>query len=341
MAAKPHAPRLPSGDVLIGRGDRVVSVAFVKIHVYALGLYVESAGCRAALLPRFAGQSHDELLAVGPEFFAQFVGGSFKKTFRLVFCRALPKNKLVKGFEDAFKSRCDAEHKADADRVLDALVPDIGVAEDDVLTIQLEADTKTLSISFHSAATQAEDNRLTMESGGEGGCWTAFQRIFFDDDTPVPTIRHGAIADLPDVLAGEGNTAGESRGALTRQPTAMQIEAAVDRGLSHVQRKQMTWSEFAGRDDGGSGYRFGEHEMAFSLSCQGRVHDTSARMSRRRHHPRPASTAAKGQIARRQEVAPQVPQVGWRRWQRRCGRDQCGAAAKEPRAGSKHRSARG
>ena len=253
MSAKNHAAELEGIGVLVGTGDRVVKLGFVTINVYSMGLYVDADACRDALLDRFSGQDHDTLLQ-SPDFFSAFVSGNFRKTFKLKFCRTLSQAKLVAGFEQPLRSRCDPSHEVDCESLLGALVPEDGVDDNDVLTVICDGDMKTLRATFAKAG-GPEQKLIELESGGAGGTWEAFQNLYFDSNTAIPTIRHSAISDLPDVLVAPG----DATLSLARKPTMEEIERAVEEGFA--QQKRFSWSEFAGRDvtsDEADGYQFGD-----------------------------------------------------------------------------------
>jgi len=258
---KPHEPKL-GWSVLIGTGDRVVKLGFVQINIYSLGLYVDPDSCRTVLVD-FSGLDHNGLLC-HPEFYPAFVAGQFQKTFCLTFCRSLGREKLVGGFEGPLRSRCDKAHSKDAELLLANLVPESGIADNDVLTMVCDADGQTLTATYMTAATGKETELLQIESGGAGGAWLAFQNMFFDTETTVPTIRQSAVADLPNVLQKED----ASSSMKARQPSQKEIEEAVEQdfvkgGTAGNWRKAETWSEFAGRNPakGGEGYKFGDFTL--------------------------------------------------------------------------------
>merc|ERR1712190_420317 len=78
-----------------------------------------------------------------------------------------------------------------------------------------------------------------------------FQRIFFDRDTDMPLIRHGAVANIPALLDdGMSNDISLNSDSGDSGNAAL---AAVSSG-----RGGKSWKEKAGRSHGKDGYKFGD-----------------------------------------------------------------------------------
>ena len=266
----PHITTKSDNDVLIGTGDRVVKLGFVEIHVYKLELYVDAKQCRRCLA-EYAGMDLNGLLR-DSSFYTCFTRGKFQKTFRLEFCRTISQAKLVGGFAEPLKSRCDAQHLEDAELLLRNLVPPEGVVEGDVLTLICSGDGETLTGVYQPASGGDEQELMTMTSGGDGGAWLALQNIYFDKDTALPTIRHSAIADLPNVFM-------EESACCQKELSQKEIEVAVDEELVYPGTAKQTWSEFAGRDNGPPGYKFGDFTLGVVTALGMRKPKSRARES--------------------------------------------------------------
>lgn len=236
-------------NVLIGTGKRTVKLGFVEIHVYSLKVFVDAPACRAALVPYFGGMDLDGLLRASSTFYPFFTTGKFKKVFELTFCRSLTKEKLVGGFEEPLKTRCDHAHQDDASLVLSKLVPESGVVQGDVLCLVCHGDGETLTGLYTPAKGGDAQVLVQVSSGGKGGAWLALQNIYFDNDSQLPTIRVSAIQDLPNVLMDDTSD---------KAPSQAEIESAVQDQLLHPSKRKQTWSEFAGRTSGKEGYEFGD-----------------------------------------------------------------------------------
>lgn len=265
------APSKIGTDVLIGTGLRSVKLGFTEINVYLLGLYIDPVSCQESLA-QYEGSDHNSLLCQ-PTFYSDFSSGLFRKTFRISFCRTIGRDKLIKGFGDPLRSRCDAAHMADAEKMLSNIIPGSGVKEDDILYICCREDGKNVIVSFAEAATGKEKELLNIESGGQGGVWLAFQNIYFDEETLLPTIRHTATSDLPNVLMKQEED--EVNGSSSEEvllPSEKEIEAAIELDLANAGnwQKAKTWSEYAGREasNGDSGYKFGDLTLGVATALR-------------------------------------------------------------------------
>lgn len=234
-----------------------------------LGLYVDADKCRESL-SEFCGNNapkdHDALLRI-PNFYPAFVEGQFTKTFRLIFCRSLSKSKMVGGFASALHARCNEEHQPQVLEFLDKLFQDDGVCDNDMLTIICHDDAKTVEASFQKADSTNSQELFKMESGGEGGIWLAFQNLYFDEQTAIPTVRHNAVSLLPNILSQPVNKEGDN-GANSKKDLdndnmcdkstneELVEEAIVEQFVKSD--PSFDWSGFAGRKDGKTGYKFGD-----------------------------------------------------------------------------------
>jgi hypothetical protein len=94
-----------AGDLsLLGVGLRVKSIAFVKVKVYAIGLYVSDAALAGPLA------AHKGRLG-SPEFYRDLVWGDFDKKVTLKFTRDLGQDRIQEAMREALagadKARVD------------------------------------------------------------------------------------------------------------------------------------------------------------------------------------------------------------------------------------------
>ncbi len=86
---------------LTGMGVRTKT--FLKVKVYAFGLYVDSAGA-ASTMSGWAGRSHRDLQN-DDSFYEALLEGNFSMTLRLVMTRNVGGDDMAEAFEDALAPR--------------------------------------------------------------------------------------------------------------------------------------------------------------------------------------------------------------------------------------------
>jgi hypothetical protein len=94
-------PLTNDGQALLGLGLRVKKVAFVKVNVYAVALYVSDAVLEG---PLSAYRGHP----ASPELFRELVWGDFEKRLVLRFLRDLEREQIVGAMRGALTGRSDA-----------------------------------------------------------------------------------------------------------------------------------------------------------------------------------------------------------------------------------------
>lgn len=260
--SKPAALELANGDFLLGTGDRVVNLGFVNIQVYSVAFYVEPCAARS-VLAAFAERPLDDCLA-DPSFYPALVRGKCQKTLVLTFCRSVGRERLTSSFRASLLARVVEAHVGQANVMLDKLLPDNGVADNDVLKITCKFDGKTIEAEYRVADATSFQPMLSIESGGEGGVWESFQNIFFDLKTEIPAIKLGVVTRVPELLASDraDHTAASEEIAAkksTRRGSA--------RSLATAPRDENGWDVFAGRSDGDPGYHFGDLTRGFYSFC--------------------------------------------------------------------------
>jgi hypothetical protein len=134
--------------------------------------------------------------------------------------------------------------KATGSNLLDYMVPESGVSTDDVLTVTFHADGKRIEV-HKQCAKEACDEVKEVVSGGEGGVWQGFQKIFLGEDPLYPLIKIGIVEKLPNILAGA-----QATGTL-KKLTTKDLES-LDIG------SKRSWAKYAGRKQGAEGYKFGD-----------------------------------------------------------------------------------
>jgi Chalcone isomerase-like len=85
-------PEHRDGMTLLGTGVRTRT--FLKVKVYAIGLYVSDAALKG-LLARYRGQTGD------PAFYRELITGDFPKQFVMVFVRGATAEQVREGFYEA------------------------------------------------------------------------------------------------------------------------------------------------------------------------------------------------------------------------------------------------
>lgn len=94
-------PLTSQGQALLGLGLRVKKVAFVKVKVYVVGLYVSEAVLSG---PLAAHRGHP----ASPELFRDLVWGDFDKHLVLRFVRDLERERIQTAMRSALAGRTDA-----------------------------------------------------------------------------------------------------------------------------------------------------------------------------------------------------------------------------------------
>lgn len=100
----PTQLRVPDGtDTHVLTGTAVRTKTFLKVKVYAFGLYVDPVGARSAL-SAYAGQPADDL-EDNKEFFARILERDFGMTLRLVMTRDVGGEDMADAFDGALRPR--------------------------------------------------------------------------------------------------------------------------------------------------------------------------------------------------------------------------------------------
>ena len=95
-------PMTSEGQTLLGVGQRVKKIAFVKVKVYVVALYVSDPAL-AGPLATYRGRP------ASPELFRDLVWGDFDKRLVLRFVRDLGREQIQKAMREALADRSDAE----------------------------------------------------------------------------------------------------------------------------------------------------------------------------------------------------------------------------------------
>mmetsp|Transcript_136706 Transcript_136706/g.380973 ORF Transcript_136706/g.380973 Transcript_136706/m.380973 type:complete len:356 (-) Transcript_136706:75-1142(-) len=241
MAPLPPTPETiwEEADQLVGEGDRTVKVAFVDVPVYRVSFYINVTAAAEAL-STFAGHSHEELSA-DPTFFVRLTQGRFRKTFRFLFLRRIPKAKASAAFREALASRVGLDCLLELEQFVSVFT---NIAEHDVLTLRLDADGERVEVD----ATWREPPSLAIQSSA---IWLGLQQIYFDERTDMPLVKVGAIRHLSEIVFGA------AAGHLQPQETdCLGTDMALSADTAVSGRR--TWREFAQRTRGKDGYRVGD-----------------------------------------------------------------------------------
>jgi hypothetical protein len=215
---------------LIGDGVRKA----MGVVVYRAAMYADAEEARKTL-EGWNGHSHSSLCA-DQDFFNQLVAGRYRKCIRLHFAWSLGAAKVQDSFGEALLRRVpgtSAEHA----RAFVAAVPD--VPANSVLLVKFASDGEHVEISLAGKC---------LNSVASHELWSGFQRIYFDEQDDLPTIKKSLVRFVPEVvfpplssaLAAIGNSSEDCSDAELRQ------------------RIKPTWRDSSGRAEGKEGYKFGD-----------------------------------------------------------------------------------
>ncbi|CAK0797429.1 unnamed protein product [Prorocentrum cordatum] len=238
-SAPPQELDCAPGSALQLLGDGVRKI--MGVLVYRIALYADAEEARRTLAA-WDGHPHGSLCA-RQDFFDQLAAGRYRKCLRLHFAWGLGAARVQSGFGEALLRRVPEASAAHA-RALVASVPD--VPANSVLLIRFAGDGEHVEPLAGQCLNSVASHEL----------WSAFQRIYFDEQEDLPAIKRSLVRRVPqvvfppphDVPAANG-TAPEGRGGLAdSSPRPGQAEL----------RQRRTWRDSSGRAEGKAGYKFGD-----------------------------------------------------------------------------------
>jgi hypothetical protein len=109
------------GDTLLGTGLRVKKITFIKVKVYAVGLYVSDAALEGSLAA-YRGKTGD------PAFFKELVWGDFPKELVLHFVRDVGQGRI----QDAMREALEGADKGPLDTFV-SYFPEVKTGQECVL----------------------------------------------------------------------------------------------------------------------------------------------------------------------------------------------------------------
>ena len=88
------------------------------------------------------------ILSRHQQCYPKFSSRQFGKMFQFTCCCSIDKVKLVGGFFESFRSRCDAAHMADVENFPSYLVTESRVYENEILKLVCAGEGKTTTVTF-------------------------------------------------------------------------------------------------------------------------------------------------------------------------------------------------
>lgn len=191
-----EAPGSGGRHILMGTGIRTRT--FLKVKVYAFGLYVDSAGALAELASQFA---NEELyrLERNDDFYDAVLGMKFAMTLRLVMTRNVGAERMAEAFDGALRPRVErAAAEMNMPGGVEALDQFRGYFNVEEMTKQSELLFSCTPDGTFS--TRIKDrNEPDIESPAL--CWALFD-VYLGRKPISGSGKKGIIANFPDLLGG-------------------------------------------------------------------------------------------------------------------------------------------
>ena len=187
----PTELQTPSGPPLLG-GTGVRTRTFLKVKVYAFGLYVDAAGARTALAA-WRGKSAADL-GRDQSLYTELLKGAFPMTLRLVMTRDVGADQMSEAFNEALAPRIAQAEQRGMTGGADALTRFRGFFSDRL--------TKGTELVFSRTG-----NTLKVSIGGkdageiENGAlaWALFD-VYLGDKPISPDGKKTVVARVPEIL---------------------------------------------------------------------------------------------------------------------------------------------
>ena len=178
-------------QVLAGTGVRTRTM--LKVKVYAFGLYVDSAGARAALAA-WRGKSAADLARDQP-FYNELLKGAFPMTLRLVMTRNVGGEQMSEAFEGVLGPRVEQAAGRGMPRGAEALATFRGY-----FTAELANGTELLfSWAPGDTLHVSIGGRQVGEIGNAALCWALFD-VYLGQKPISSDGKKTVIARLPEML---------------------------------------------------------------------------------------------------------------------------------------------
>jgi len=190
----PTELQTPAGaQVLTGTGVRTRTM--LKVKVYAFGLYVDSAGARAAL-SAWRGKSAADL-ARDQSLYGELLKGAFPMTLRLVMTRNVDGAQMAEAFDGALGPRVAQAAERGMPGGVEALARFRALFTD-----KLASGTELLfSWAPGNILRASIGGRQVGEIDNAALCWALFD-VYLGDKPISSDGKKTVIARLPEILSG-------------------------------------------------------------------------------------------------------------------------------------------
>eukprot|EP00811_Abedinium_folium_P002573 NODE_12363_length_1229_cov_3.259528.p1 GENE.NODE_12363_length_1229_cov_3.259528~~NODE_12363_length_1229_cov_3.259528.p1 ORF type:complete len:347 (-),score=82.93 NODE_12363_length_1229_cov_3.259528:187-1134(-) len=177
---QPTPPRLSTGEVLVGEGDRHMDVGPISVNTYHLALYVNCVGAAAAL-SAYAGREASEL-ATDAGFLDDLIMARFNKILRMTLYRVSWRDRMIKYLRQPLQSR-----EGTAAHVEEFLAAFPQALEGDNIDYVFNGDGETLEMRHRGHCVYARRDQCM---------WVALQGVWLDDESIVPELRASLLEHL-------------------------------------------------------------------------------------------------------------------------------------------------
>ena len=188
-----------TGDTHVLTGVAIRTKTFLKVKVYAFGIYVEEEPARQTL-SSFAGQSARELER-NDEFYQRILDFSFPMTLRLVMTRDVDGETMADAFDGALRPR--VEHAATEMNMpggVEALETFRGYFSVEEMTKEAEL---VFSCTTEGTLSSLVKGERADDIESDALCWALFD-TFLGEDPISDGGKKTVIANIPDILARGG-----------------------------------------------------------------------------------------------------------------------------------------
>lgn len=196
--AFPVELRVPGSDAVHTlSGTAIRTKTFLRIRVYAYGLYIDAEAARS-MLSRWQGWSAADLER-DDAFYAELLKDNFGKTLRLVMTRDVGGDDMAEAFDDALGPRVeqyDEEHGTTGG--VDALRRFRGYFNVEELTKETEL---VFTWQLGGTLVTAVAGSVRGEINSPALCWALFD-IYLGEDPIMKKGKKTVIERMPELLGG-------------------------------------------------------------------------------------------------------------------------------------------
>merc|ERR1712173_39475 len=112
---------------------------------------------------------------------------------------SISKVKLIQSFENSLNCRLSDEFNSQRDSILQNMWLDCGVSNGDQTTLIF--DVGGVLTSYFTPSGGKKQKVGSIVCNNNDGVWLAMQKIFFDTDTELPTLKKNLIRNVPEFLS--------------------------------------------------------------------------------------------------------------------------------------------